>query len=176
VIAPAVVVVFDGMQIAASQPATLQTGTVVVPLDPYLRKLSGRIAIDPASGAITIFRDDESVAVALGNRTARVGGRAVQLPIAPYLRDGDPIIPLAAVARGLGLTVSYDGRARVVTIASTETPPLATMSPFVPQPGAVPFASPRIDTTPTPRPTVTGIPRPRRTPIEVHQREEGSAS
>ncbi len=170
---PVVAVVFDGTEITASQPATIQTGTVVVPLDPYLRRLSGRITVDPASGAITIFRDDENVAVALGNRTARVGGRAVQLPIAPYLRDGDPIIPLAAVARGLGLSVSYDGRARVVTIASSAVAPLATMSPFVPQAGASPFASPRIDARPTPLPTVTGIPRPRRTPIEINDRSPG---
>jgi hypothetical protein len=170
VIAPTVVaIVYDGREIAASRPATLQTGTVVVPLDPYLLRVTGRIAIDPVSGAITLFRNDQSVALALGNRTARVGGHAVQLPIAPYLRDGDPIIPLAAVARGLGLTVSYNGRARVVTIVSDDAQPLATMMPFVPIPGASPFESTRIDSTPTPRPSVTGIPRPRRTPIEIHE-------
>ena len=162
----AVAVVFDGTEIVASRPAALQDGTVVVPLDPYLRRLSGRIATDPVTGSITLYRGDEAVAIALGNRTARVGGRAVQLPIAPYLRDGDPIIPLAVVARGLGLTVFYDGRSRVVTIASGSASPLATMTPYVIEPGATPFAAPRIDATPAPLPTVSGIPRPRRTPIE----------
>jgi hypothetical protein len=174
VIPAAVAVVFDGAEIVASRPATLQGGTVVVPLDPFLRRLSVRITTDPVTGSITLIRGDEAVAIALGNRTARVGGRTVQLPIAPYLRDGDPIIPLAAVARGLGLTVFYDGRARVVTIASGDALPLATMTPYVAEPGASPFASPRVDPTPAPRPTVTGIPRPRRTPLEVRRGDDGS--
>jgi hypothetical protein len=96
------------------------------------------------------------------------GTGTAALPIAPYLRDGEPIIPLAATARGLGLEVSYDGRYHVVTIVSPQPEPVATMTPFVPVPGASPFASPRVDPTATPRPVVTGVPRPRRTPIEIH--------
>lgn len=166
--APPVAVVLDGREIASSQPALLRAGAVVVPLDPYLRRLASQIVVDPAGKTITFVRANNAVTVTLGERSATVGQSAVELPIAPYLRDGLPIIPLGPVARGLGFTVTFDGRSHVVSISSQpQDAPLATMTPYVPQAGASPFATPRIDDTPTPRPSVTGIPWPRRTPIEV---------
>ena len=164
---PVVAIIYDGSEIVSSRPATLTNGTVMAPLDPYLSRLAGSIEVDPRGRTITLHRADASVTVTLGDRTATVGPRVVRLPIAPYLRDGGPIIPLAAVARGLGLTVSFDPRSRVASVGSADAGPVATMTPFAPVPGASTYASPRVDDTPTPRPTVTGIPRPRRTPIEL---------
>jgi Copper amine oxidase N-terminal domain len=166
--APVVAVVFDGQQLLSSRPALLQAGSVVVPLDPFMTRLTTRVEIDADGRTMTFVRSEDSVTVALGNATASVGSRLVRLPIAPYLRDGGPIIPLAAIARGLGLRVWFDARSRVVSIVSGRPPPLATMTPFAPVPGAEPYATPRVDPTAAPRPTVTGIPRPRRTPIELH--------
>ena len=164
-----VAIVVDGRAVASSQPALIEAGTVVVPLDPYLVGLTTRIEVDPLAGTITFLRDDDSVTIAPGKRTASVGSRLVRLPIAPYLREGGLIIPLAPVARGLGLRVSFDGRTRVLTVLSPAPRPLRTPVPYVTPSGAPTVAPVRVDATPTPRPIVTGIPRPRRTPIEVHQ-------
>jgi copper amine oxidase-like protein len=166
--APAVAIVVDGSEIVASQPALVRGGVVVAPLRPYLSGIADRIAVDPAAGTITFERADASVTVTLGDRRARVGAGIVTLPIAPYLRDGGPIIPLAAIARGLGLTVEFDARTHVVTMASPAVAPVSTMTPFVPVPGASPFPTPRAEPSATPRPVVIGVPRPRRTPVEVN--------
>lgn len=166
--APAVAVVVDGSEILASQPALVRSGVVLAPLEPYLNGIADRIVVDPAAGTITFERAEASVTVTLGDRRARVGSGTVTLPIAPYLRDGGPIIPLAAIARALGLTVAFDARAHVVSMSFPAAEPVATIAPFVPVPGASPFPTPRAEPTATPRPVVTGVPRPRRTPIEVN--------
>jgi hypothetical protein len=159
-----VTVLLDGRPIDASAPAILSHGTVVAPLDPFVRGLAGQIDFDPAGGTIRIVRDGFTAELAIGDRALRGDPRRATLPIAPFLRDGQPQIPLAAVARALGASVNYDARSRTLEIALP--PPVELTSP---PPAVVPAAQPRATFTPqpvvTPRPSVTGIPQPRRTPI-----------
>jgi len=89
------------------------------------------------------------------------------LVIAPYLRAGEPIIPLGVVARALGAVVAYDAATRTLQI-DVVPEPLATMTPYAgwsPPPGPLPTftATP----TPAPRATAKEIPMPRRTPIVI---------
>ena len=162
-------VVLDGRLVLGSTGADLVGGTVAVPLDPYIRGLADRIVVDPVRGTITLARSNASLDLRLGERAARTENGVLTLPIAPYVRDGTTYIPLAAVARALGDVVSYDARARVVSIVSPAPAPVATMTPYVVQ---SPLANPVATFTPqppppTPRPTVSGIPQPRRTTIEA---------
>ncbi|MDQ2908648.1 MAG: stalk domain-containing protein [Candidatus Eremiobacteraeota bacterium] len=104
---------------------------------------------------------------AAGPCDALAGATAVRLPIAPYLRAGEPIIPLAAVARALGADVTYEPATHTIDI-ETRASALATPTPFAtwsPPPGELPTFTPH--ETPTPAPTVSGIPEPRRTPLLV---------
>jgi hypothetical protein len=163
-VALVVTVLLDGRPIEASAPAVLARGTIVAPLDPFVRRLARRIEFDPATGVIRIVGDGCSAELAIGDRTLRGDSRLATLPIAPFLRDGQPQIPLAAVARALGASVSYDARLHVLEII--EPPPAELESPA---PALVPVGPPRATFTPqpvaTPRPEVTGVPQPRRTPI-----------
>jgi hypothetical protein len=165
---PAVNVVIDGRLIPSSQPAVIVAGTVTAPVNPYLSGLASSIAVDEERGTIVFVRGDAFVVVTVGRRLARLGKASVALPLAPFLRDGSPFIPLAAVARGLGAVVSFDDASKTLNIGFPGPhPPLVTLAPYAAVPGA-PAPSPfRVDPTATPRPTFTGIPQPRRTPIEA---------
>ena len=159
-----VTVLLDGRPIDASVPAVLSGGTITAPLDPFVRRLARRIEFDPATGAIRIAGESRTAVLAIGDRTLRGDTRSATLPIAPFLRDGQPQIPLAAVARALGASVRYDARSRTLEIV--EAPPQELRSP---EPEAVPPGPVRATFTPqaiaTPRPVVTGIPQVRRTPV-----------
>ncbi|MBV9646051.1 MAG: hypothetical protein JO043_01135 [Candidatus Eremiobacteraeota bacterium] len=122
--------------------------------------------VDPRHGTIAFSRGNFSGAIVLGRSLARLGTRSVVLPIAPYLRDGAPLIPLAPLARGLGAFVSFDAPSKTLSIVLPPPAPIALPSGNSPsvRETAVPI---RVEPTPTPRPTVTWIPRPRRTPIET---------
>jgi hypothetical protein len=163
-----VTVVLDGRLVEASQTAQNVAGVVVAPLDPYLRRVADRISVDLAHGTITLSRGATSISLRLGDRRARTAEGSVVLPIAPYVREGEPYVPLAAVVRALGEAVAYDPQARLVSISSAALDPVATMTPYIPDPNA-PTPGPAFTPAPlpTPRPVVTGSPYPRRTPIEA---------
>jgi len=166
-----VTVIFNGMPIDASTEAQLEAGIVVAPLDPFVRDIAERIETSLDGERFVVTRGDRSIVLHIGSNVARNGIVTEALPIAPYLRAGETIIPLAAVARALGATVTYDVPAHVLHI-DTEPAPLATWTPVpydAPPRGSVPTFAPT--TTPAPRPTVTGIPKPRRTPILIEPPE-----
>ncbi len=137
----------------------------MTPIDPFVLRFAS--AVTPSDGTIIITRGPRSIRIEPGRARAETGGASLPLPIAPYLRDGRVIIPLAAVARSLGLDVHYDQHSRSAYLSSYSEP-LATMTPFV-TPRELPLPVPTFtaEPVPEPRPVFTGTPKARRTPIEV---------
>jgi hypothetical protein len=162
-----VTVLVNGALVDGSVAARICGDVVVAPLAPYLGRIANRIVVDPAGNRIVFERDGRSVAVTIGSPVIRSGGATRALPIAPYLRAGEPLIPLAAVARALGASVDYDAASRTVSVA-TIPEPLASLTPDTAYtPPAQPLATFTPNPTPAPSVEVTGIPKPRRTPILV---------
>jgi hypothetical protein len=158
-------VLIDGKLIASSRSAELTQGVVRAPLDPFVRRIADRITSD--GRYVTLVRGSETVTLAVGSRLLQAGGTSRELPFAPFLQRGEPIVPLAALARALGAEAGYDAATHTV-IVRTAPAPLVTMTPFtswIAPPGPLPTFAPT--SVPTPRPTVTGVPQPRRTPIVV---------
>jgi hypothetical protein len=147
---PSVAVFVDGHAVVAPSPAVLSGGTVSAPLVPYGRFIATRIVVDVRRGVVTLERGSARVTIN-----------------APFLRDGSVRIPLGLVARELGEAVNYDAATRTLSIANPPVP-LATMTPYVrwtPPPGPLQTFTP--EPVQTPKPTLSGIPQPRRTPIVV---------
>jgi len=162
-----VTVLVDGALVDGSTAARLYGDVVVAPLAPYLDRIAERIEVDPSGKRIVFVRDGRSVAVTVGSPVIRSGSRALVLPIAPYLRAGETLIPLAAVARALGASVDYDAVSRTVSVA-TIPEPLASLTPdSAYRPPSRPLATFTPNPTPAPKVEVTGVPKPRRTPIVV---------
>lgn len=162
-----VTVLLNGAPLDASVQARLDAGAVVAPLDPFARAIAERIVPSADGARFTLTRGSRSIAFQIGSHVGRNAASAETFPIAPYVRAGKTIIPLASVARALGASVAYDARAHVLWIETSDEP-IVTFTPVpytAPPPGTVPTFAPT--STPAPRPTVTGIPKPRRTPILV---------
>lgn len=160
-------IVVNGVLVTGSVPAVLDRGVVVVPVDPYVRALATTMSIPIGDEPIVVQRGAHILTLSLGSRSARTGPSEAQLPIAPYLRAGSVIIPLAATARALGATVSYDARDHRLEIDFPELP-LSTLAPVLratPPPTDLPTFAPT--PTPAPQPTISGVPKPRRTPIPI---------
>jgi hypothetical protein len=163
---PVVTVLIDGKPVTASIPAVLVAGTVAAPLDPYALLIARRVDSDQAAGRITFERDGKVFTIVLGSSLARSGASAEALPIAPYLRDGQPIIPLAALARSLGAAVSYQAPAHLLEIRLPPAAPIESMTPFSGPFSRAPAPNPSATLRPPAAATSpSGIPRPRRTPI-----------
>lgn len=148
----ALTVLIDGVPIESSYPACVVGGRVLAPLVPIVARIATSAGVDP-DGTVEIARGSRRIRLRLGERA--------------YSLDGTTYVPLALVARRLGGSVAYDGRARTVTVAFPPAP-LATPAPWSP---SAPTVAPTTVFTPqpvrTPTPPVLGVPRPRRTPVEV---------
>lgn len=162
-----VTVVLDGRTLDASDPARIAGGVTVAPLVPFVREIAERIDRSSDGTRVRIVRGDREVIVRLAASPCDDILDAGASSIAACVPLDTVRIPLGTVARALGASVSYDARARMISIVFVPAP-LATLTavPYVPPaPGTVPTFAPT--SSPMPRPTVTGIPRPRRTPILV---------
>jgi hypothetical protein len=166
---PAVTVLINGALVDGSTDARIDGDVVVAPMAPYLRAIADRIQTGATDGRIVLERAGRIVTITIGSPLIRSGEGTATLPIAPYLRAGEPLIPLASVARALGASVDYDAATRTVNVA-TFPGPLASMTP---DPAYSPPAEPLETFTPQPTPappvTATTTPRPRRTPIVVDE-------
>ncbi len=159
-------VLIDGELVTSSRPAELTEGVVRAPLDPFVRRIADRITTE--GGRITVVRGGKTITLAVGSRLLEANAARSPLPFLPFFRRGEPIVPLAAVARALGAEANYDGPARALLIRTAPPGPLVTMTPssaWTMPPGPLPTFAPTA--VPTPRPTVSGLPQPRRTPIVV---------
>lgn|GEM_PF-662153 len=155
-----VTVLVDGRIVVGATPATLREGVVVAPLWPYVEGFAERVVRDRDHGSVTFER----------------AGRRFRISLAPAGDGADAVVPLAAVARGLGATVRYDGATRTLQI-DVEPEPLVTMTPYAagsPPPGPFPTFTP----TPTPAPSAPpeGVPAPRRTPIVIDSPQSAAGS
>jgi hypothetical protein len=148
-------VLIDGSLVEGSRSARICDNVVMAPVAPYLRNVADRIEFDEHTGRIVVMRAGRSVSLVIGSRVLRGKTGAVNLPIAPYLRAGEPLIPLAAVARALGVSVAFDGPSKTISMVpdAAYTPPAEPLETFTPNP------------TPAPQVVVSGVPKPRRTPI-----------
>lgn len=160
-------IVVDGSLVTSAVAAQVVSGTVLAPLHPFVDRLATEIRISPDGKTIELANGTARIEVQIGSRVAHVGTGTTMLPIAPFLRDGRVILPLAPIARALGESVTYDGAGRELVVAGAAAIPLATMTPYA---APVPFVPQTIPTpdapaTPTPIPSVIGIPQPRRTPV-----------
>ena len=155
----AVNVVLDGRLLVGSRPAMLNGGVILAPLDPFVRRFADRIDVDITRSIVRIARRERSITV----------------PIAPYVREEQIVIPLALVVRALGATAYYEGWRTTLSIVSPPGDQIATPTPYA---TLLPLPAPRVTFTPppvpTPLPTVTGIPQPRRTPIWVRAKSYSS--
>jgi hypothetical protein len=162
-----VTVLIDGALVDGSTAARLCRDVIVAPLAPYLDRIAQRISVERRGERIVFERDGRSVAITIGSPVIQSGSRALALPIAPYLRAGEALIPLAAVARALGASVDYDAASRTVTVA-TVPEPLVSLTPDASyRPPPEPLGTFTPNPTPAPKVEVTGAPKPRRTPIVV---------
>ncbi|HKE38098.1 MAG TPA: hypothetical protein VKB39_11725 [Candidatus Baltobacteraceae bacterium] len=142
-----VTMLVDGRPLPTYFRAYIADGRVFAPLEPVLLRLADRAWIEGST--LVIQRD----------------GRIVRVLLPGGDRSEGAYVAVGPLLRGLGDTIAYDGRHRLLevwTAAPTVTPP-------TPYDASLPTSAPRAVFTPqpvaTPRPVWNGPPLPRRTPL-----------
>jgi hypothetical protein len=164
------VVVVNGTAVPAAPPALLVAGRVAVPVLPIVTRIAERARVDPL-GTIEIERSGHRCVLHVGDLSATCDDRIHPLDVAPFARGGVTYVPLAAVVRALGGSVSYDAASTTASVQLSAERRVDTPPPFD---AGAPQATPTTIFTPQPppptsRPVEHESPHPRRTAIPVLQ-------
>lgn len=163
-IAQPVAVVIDGRLVSSSLPAILVRGRVYAPADPFAGELATSVRCEPGCRYLVVKVRDRSIRISFASERSLANANGKRI---------DRYVPLARIAAALGDTFVFDARTTTLTIDSRPATALATPTPYVsrtPQANTQTFTPHDV---PTPVPTITGIPRPRRTPILVEPESPG---
>ncbi len=101
--------------IVPSAPDAVILGSVaVVPLQPIVEILGGKLATD-STGAVTATANGKTFACRSQKTTAMSNGKAVTLPLAPFMRSQVLYVPLSPLVTAWGGTLSNQPAAHTVT-------------------------------------------------------------
>ncbi len=100
----------DGRRFDAGSPsADLRGGKAFVNLVRAVKAFNGLLTF-VAPGTTRATFGGRTIEFRIGRTTAKLDGQPVPLPAAPFIRSGDPYVPLATVGRLVGAKVRIDQR------------------------------------------------------------------
>lgn len=102
-------------------PTVVQDGRILAPLRASLEALGSAVGWDEATQTITAVRGERTVVMTIDQKTAYVNGAAVELDVAPTIRDGRTLVPLRFLGTAIGDEVHWSPEARVAVIGSPAT-------------------------------------------------------
>lgn len=116
---PVPVVVVDGTTLPARAVASIKEKTYVS-LRAAANALNADVAFDGRSKTVTFTTVVRQVVMRVGQSSTLVNGQRVELSAAPVLVEGRVLVPLRALAVGLGARVSFDGATHHIVITSSD--------------------------------------------------------
>jgi hypothetical protein len=129
---PSTTVLVDGTTMPPSAVVTVKQKTYVA-LRAAASALSADVAFDGRTKTITFTTVVRQLIMRVGDSNATVNGQRVALGAAPLNVRGRVMVPLRALAIGLGGRVAYVGAAHRVVITSADTSPASTGAQAAPQ-------------------------------------------
>jgi flagellar hook assembly protein FlgD len=114
--APRLGVYWKGAPVAYDVGPEMVDGRTMVPLRKTAETMGFQVVWDEATRSVLLAGYGRSVTLKVGSRMALVNGKAVEMEVAPYLREGRTMVPLRLVSEGLGFSVTWDEPTQSVII------------------------------------------------------------
>ncbi|MEC1947655.1 copper amine oxidase N-terminal domain-containing protein, partial [Schinkia azotoformans] len=106
----------NGKIVNFSQPAVVKNGSTLVPLRGIFEALGAKVDWNQATQTVTGTKGDLTVKLTIGQKTAYVNGKAVQLAEPAQILNGSTLVPLRFIGESLGSQVSWDGARQTAVI------------------------------------------------------------
>ena len=122
----------DGRRMVSDVPPVTTAKTAYLPLRAVAESLGADTNYDPKSGTIEIIRNDDTMRLHVGDRTAILNGRKMTLKSAPFSVRGRTMVPLQVIASALKTKVHYDtahAQIDVMTASQDDTSAGVTETP-----------------------------------------------
>jgi DNA uptake protein ComE-like DNA-binding protein len=109
-------VILDGNSLNV-EPRNIN-GNTMVPLRAIFETLGAEVNWDASTQTVTANRNDTTVTLTIGNKTAYKNGQEIQLTEPGVVIGGATLVPLRFVAESFGAYVHWNGEDRVISISS----------------------------------------------------------
>lgn len=106
----------NGKKVVLEQNIIIENSRVLVPYSLIAKNLGADSNWDSSTKKVTVKSDAKIVEIKIGNKTAMVNGKAIELDVAPTIRNDRTMIPLRFVAESLDYNVEYNKESREVSL------------------------------------------------------------
>ena len=120
----------DGQVVTLDTPPVIVSGRTLVPLRPIIEGLGGGITWVSETRSVEVEFNGTTLLLQIGNRTAVVNGKAVQMNVPATIMNGRTMLPVRFVSENLGADVQWEELTKTVTITVSS----ATVSGGTPTP------------------------------------------
>ncbi len=115
-------IVLDGQQLPIAVPAIDEYGRTMVPVRAFFEEMGAVVSWDQGKRTVMISKADTEIRLTIGQNTAYVNGKAVNLDIPPLILDGRIVVPLRFVAEAIGAEVTWNAEKNQIDIQTTPQP------------------------------------------------------
>lgn len=132
----------DGAEIAADSPPVIENGRTLAPVRAVFEAMGGTVTWNQSSREVTLVKDDMTVKLKIGSKSAYINGTEKTLDVPARLIKDRTMIPVRFVSEALGCEVSWDAKNRIVGIVSpaegeTDNPSVNGNPPVVDEPTVI---------------------------------------
>ncbi|MEK4187628.1 MULTISPECIES: CotH kinase family protein [Paenibacillus] len=104
----------------ADQLPVNKDGRVLVPVNAIFNALGATVTMDQTTKKITAVKDNTTIVMAIGSKTAYINGKALTLDVPPQIIGNRTLVPVRFISEGLNMDVKWDAGTSTVT-ATTKT-------------------------------------------------------
>jgi uncharacterized secreted protein with C-terminal beta-propeller domain len=117
-------VFFDGNAIPFDVHPIIEKDTTFVPFRSLFETYGAEVKWDKLKSTVTAVKDDTTIILTIGSRTALINGKEVELDHPVRIKKGRTLVPLKFVGEDFGLKVNWYGASRIIHISSRGTLPV----------------------------------------------------
>ncbi len=111
----------DGDKVHFEDVGPQQTdGRILVPVRGVLEKVGANVDWTPETQKVNCSSGDIDIVLHIGEKTAKVNGRLVQLDVPAQTIGGHTMVPLRFLSESLGAKVRWDGNEQTVFIMTSD--------------------------------------------------------
>ncbi len=116
---PDIQVIVNNSTVYVGVTAYVEQGTTMIPIK-ALQYIPGNSTIwNNITQTVTVSQDGSVITLVIGQKTATINDRTVQLPVAPAIREGRAMVPLRFIAEAAQAKVFWNSTSRTVYVAKT---------------------------------------------------------
>lgn len=107
----------NGKRVDLEQNIIIENGRVLVPYSLIAKDLGAVSNWDSSTKKVSVKIEGKLIEIKIGNKTAMINGKPVELDVPPMIRNDRTMIPLRFVAESLDYNVDYDKEKREVSLS-----------------------------------------------------------